>query len=559
MSHASAMQADAITATSAQVVPSGAEPVGGGLVRIGVGAAVTLAVGLSLVATRSGPRATQDSANYLAMAAALARDGTLTGVSGAPITVFPPGYPALLAVGDALLGAWVWHRLLPALCAAVTVACVASIVARHVIDRRWVLIAAFATAVSPALGLVWMTTWSEGPFVAVVAVFLVATDRLWASGRDAGASSGSRRSSGWWRWLTVAVLACWAACALRYAGVVLIGVLGCAVALVDRPLTTRRFLRGALAGAVGAAALGAIVARNLVVDGTAAGGRAGTGDPPLAAVRMAADTLAGWVMPTTAVPAPIVWTAGALGVALIVVRGRASTEGGNRALTLLGERLASVAPIVWTCAAGLAFALVSCTVTSIDGLDDRLLSPIVVAAVVVVAVAADAVMVGASLSSRRRVVAVVSVWLCCLTGFSAAAAVDPPLSLSGGRWEGSELLAAVRALPSEAAVASNRPEALWLATDLDLVAPMPSRERRGWEPADPDAAALRRLVDCSGGSVLGVWFDDETSGNWIPPDALPASLHVETIATFAQGELVRISARDAASTAPPERTRCASS
>ncbi|NBP50233.1 MAG: hypothetical protein EBU70_03420, partial [Actinobacteria bacterium] len=86
---------------------------------------------LVVVANRSGVSWSWDSADYVAASKSLAEVRGVLDVTGRPMTIRPPGYPAILA-GFRRLGAPTnWSLLLANLASAVaTVACTALVVRR---------------------------------------------------------------------------------------------------------------------------------------------------------------------------------------------------------------------------------------------------------------------------------------------------------------------------------------------------------------------------------------------------------------------------------------------
>lgn len=496
--------------------------------RAGIGVAAALAGALSLVATRDGPGITQDSTNCLAMAASLLRDGSLVGVSGRPVTVFPPGFPMLLALTDRVgpggsrSGDLVAVRLLLATCAVVTSWGAARIVVRHVADHRWAVVAAVATALSPALLLVWSRVWSEAPFIAALVVFLVAVDELWP--RTDGSRTGPTA-----RWLALAVASSWAAFLFRYVGVITVPVIGCAVALRPAATLRRRIGRGVAAASAASIAPLVVVTRNVVVDGTMAGGRAGSDHQLVQSLATGAGTVSDWVLPLVA---PL---------GLVVVAVVLCWLGLRGSLRILQGVLRDLAPIVLTVGLLAVFVVLSDLSTSIDGFDHRILSGLVVPMVVIVTVTADRLRSGADQVTGRAVVAWSAVWLAIAVPVAAVSVAFPEPSLVTSERTTSELMAVGRRLPADAVVYSNRPEVLWMLSDLDVVRPMPTTRARGWEVADPDAALLRRDLACSEGTAVLVWFDDESWPGWISPDRLPADVRTDVIEQVADGSLLDVS------------------
>lgn len=492
---------------------------------------------LSLLATRDGPRITEDSTNYLAMTAGLLRDGTLTGVSGRGVTVFPPGLPYLLALADRLglgvgrSGDLLSVRLLLAASAVITTWGAARIVARHVEDQRWAVVAAAATALSPALLLVWSSLWSDAPFVALLVVFLVAADRLWCAETD---DDGIRSVSAT-RWLTVAVLASWGVVLLRYLGVVTVPVLGVVVA-GRRSGCTRQVARGVGAVALAAVVPAVLLVRNLATDGTLLGARSGTGRPPAESLVAGAGTLSDWVVPHVA----------PLGLVVVVVM--LCWLGVRGALRHVTGVIGELAPVTWTAVLLLGVVVLSDLSTSIDGLDDRILSGMVAPLVVLCAVTADRLCSRGDRATRRAVVLCCATWMSLAVPVAAITVASPRPSLLPAGATRSRLVVAVRRLPAGATVYSNGPEALWLRSGLDAVRSMPTTVARTWESADPDAERFREGLACAGGSAFVVWFGDATWSGWIPPGRLPGDVRVEVVHAVPEGTLFKVSLDHAART-----------
>ncbi len=508
-------------------------------VRTLTGVATAAAVVVTLIANRSGPRITEDSANYLAMAAGWVRDGSFTGVGGDALTIFPPGYPVLVAIGTAVIGDR-WMQALPAVCAALTVLCTGAVLRRHVSSRWWFAVGLGAVAMSPALHLVWGSAWSEGPFLAGLAVFLVAVDRLWAlPARSEGPGAGDPPTASPLRWAGAAVIAVWMVTSLRYVGIVTVPVLGATVALRSRRWSRRDAIEGGLLAAAALLVPVAIALRNIREDGTAFGPRVPASTALVDLVGGGIDTVLRWLVPGAAA---------AGGVIALVLVGSIVTDRSSRAA--LRRTVVELAPVIATGVACVAVIAVSAGVASIDGLDDRLLSPVVVPLVLVVASWLAKVDAAAAAPWSRPVRFAAVAWvalaaIACLNG-----AFRPQSSLSTSVRGTAPVVAAAARLPEGAAVASNAPELLWTWTELRSVRPMPSSSPIGWVPADPDATGFLRWVRCGGGSATVVWFDLPWRDASIRPEDLQFDLRVESTTELDGGRIYEVSAVGGAEDCP---------
>src|SRR4051794_7209354 len=103
---------------------------------VGLVAALAALAGIAvLIATREGPYLSPDSVTYYSMARHLARGDGVSDFSGTATTVFPPGYPLVLAAGLRLhLTLDAAAKLCNTLCIPVTVV-VAWLVLRDNVNR----------------------------------------------------------------------------------------------------------------------------------------------------------------------------------------------------------------------------------------------------------------------------------------------------------------------------------------------------------------------------------------------------------------------------------------
>jgi hypothetical protein len=471
-----------------------------------------LAAAVSWVATTNGAGVTADSVNYFSMARQLGAFDALTGVDGSQLTVFPPGYPALLAAGELVgLSTMEAARVVAALSWSIVVLCTAVAVRRRSAQQPWVAVGAAAiVAVAAPLFAVMTMAWSEAPFVAVVMIALVVADRCRA--RDP------------LRWSAVALLVglVWVASMLRYAGVVLVPV--GLVALWSE----RRWRWWFLAGAVTVPALWLL--RNRSVDGTFMGRRNPSTTTLADELGALVATVARWLAPN-ALSGVLVLIA--LGAVIWAVR----TD---------GSRAPRPDMAVWTTfvAGFLLLAIWSRLSAQIDSMGDRLLAPVVAPLVVLVAVPV-AGLLGRSRAREpagRLLAAAVAGWvLLALLGSLVLVRADHARggSFLAYRFGDSELVEVVRDLPEGTVVVSNQAEALAHLSGRHTVLDPPASSDYGWTAADPTADRLTATVRCAEVPVVLAWFD-RTQPHFIEPEELSASLDVAMLDEVEDGRLMAL-------------------
>jgi hypothetical protein len=477
-----------------------------------VGSAL-LAVAVSLLATANGPGLTPDSVNYLSMARHLGRLQPMLGIGGTELTVFPPGYPFLLAAAE-LLGvpALTAARGIAAMSWGITVVCTAVAVHRRVPHRPWVAAGASAVvAVAAPLFAVMRMAWSEAPFVAVVMVMLVLADRC----RQRGAATLPE--------LAQLVALVWAATMLRYAGIVLI--LVGLVALWGQRRAQRCF--------VGAASVAPVLwlLRNVGVDGTLMGRRNPSTATFAGELGDLLATVGRWFVPSAA---------GGL-LALVALAATVTMARSARGRSEPRPDLSVWATFLLSF---LALTIWSRMRTQIDPLGDRLLAPAFAPLVVLLACAL------APLLERSRTRSVAPRVLAgAVLGWVLVALVVPVGQLRADRAQGGSFLVAwfgddelvdvVADLPDDVVLVSNQAEALAHLSGRPTVLDPPAHTDYGWTPADPSATRLISTVACSAAPVHLVWFD-VTQPQYVAPDRLPWPLQVSTDAVVDGGRLLTV-------------------
>lgn len=115
-----------------------------------------------------------DSTDYVAAGLSIADGRGPLDVTGRPMTVRPPGFPALIAIGDWIGFSSNMTLLLINVASALIVVVCTYIILSYATPRRTVVVLGTAfVALSPSLLWQYSMAWSEAPFVAVEALAIV--------------------------------------------------------------------------------------------------------------------------------------------------------------------------------------------------------------------------------------------------------------------------------------------------------------------------------------------------------------------------------------------------
>lgn len=489
-----------------------------GAVSVGAGVVTALVVrgGLGL-----GP----DGVTYVSTGINLAAGRGLRGSDGAVLTMFPPGLPLLVALGD-LVGAS--PSLTLGTVNVCSVVAVGLLVHLLVVDRcRSAIVGLGAVAVAvfgvPVLTVTRMA-WSEPPFLVVVLAVLVVLDRRERFARP---------------WMVVGALAglVWLAFAVKYSALALIPVVAVALAL-EPPRV--RLVGSFVVAAMSAPALWML--RNHGVDGMWTGERPPSIDGVSETVRRLGFVIGGWLVPD---PAPgRVKTAAYLGLAVIVVIA-AGWSVARLGVARVGAMVRPVAPLVVFVGVYGAYLVVTQLSTAIDPLDTRLASPLWAPLVVLAAVALDGSLArtGDGVLVRRCVGVVATLLLVVQLGAFVREATSSTLAdiRDGVRSPASsELVAGVAALPAGTTLYSNGDRGLWEALRgtpaADLV--VQGSPRRTPYRSDLRLPVPASFLDSACRRPYLAWFD--MADFHLDPDELADHVSLTTVDTFADGTIYRI-------------------
>jgi hypothetical protein len=461
-----------------------------GIWRIGLlGALGALAGALVLFATRRyGINISPDSTYYLAAARGVARGDGVVGLNGAPLSLFPPALPLVLAGAAAVGDPMTVARWFNAILFGTSVIGVGLFLAARI--RFWLAVGvAAALALSASLLTVYTWLWSESVYIAVSLVYLAVLVRI------AGAARAGRTA------IVVAGALAGVATLTRYSGISLLPV--AAVVLVGRSLPWRKKVGDVLVFGISFACLVLPwFVRNAMITGYPVGGRFSNEQSPVQILVEAVKGFVAWEVPDSA---PwlvqgllILLTAGVIVVVVWAFVGSWSTPSDRRV-------------IVFAVAAGYvlsaftALYLIKVQVT-LDPLRGRLLAPLLPPALAAVGAGLDLAM------DRLRRSA--GITLACVAGlvFAGNALCSPPGTVSTAdtghglntpKFANAETHELIAALPAGSTVFSNLPDRVSYFGGGRPVAE-PSLHHHASQIRDD----IARLSDALGnGPVYLVWFD----------------------------------------------------
>lgn len=498
-------------------------------------AAATL-IGFAVVALATssyGPGIAPDSVTYLAAARSLVTSGHLRMPTGEPFTLWPPLFPAVLALGSAISGldAEPVGRFLGALAHGALSGVAAWYLVRTVASYGIALGGSLAIALG--FPLAYTASWiqSEPMFNLLTLMALVLMARTPAG------EAGPR--------LRPALAALAAAAALtRYLGIILLVPLAIWVLLDLSVPVRRRLLRAAIMGVPTVVGLGAWSARNLALGTAAAGSRPSAHYTLVQNLAWGGRSVLAWftdrenILPGVSTSGPSAVLAAI--VVSLAVAGTAAYLARRRPAGLLSSLSATWPFGVWIAAYPLWLLVLLTFVLSIYGsVDLRLTTPAYAPLVITAAVILDGWRRAARSNVTRTVVISVVLVVAALPVLNMLGRMESLFETgvggySTGRWAEIELAGLLDPLPP-ARIYSDRPDAVYYLTERES----------GWAPRRdfPGVVVpvdeLERWVSevRSLGTAYLVWFGDGARPYFYPPDEL--GLHTR-LARVARGRLVGV-------------------
>lgn len=476
--------------------------------------AATVSGALVLVATsRYGPGLTPDSLTYLSTGSNVADGEGYRIYNGRPLVTFPPLYSWAVAVGvDLGLGLGAAARTVNVLAVGATTGLASAWLVAEVRSRALVAVGVGGAVVAWPVFLVATYAWSEGLFVFLALASVLALRWRGRAG------------------LVVATSLAALACLTRYAGVAVVAA-GAAALLVDaRRPPVRRVVVALASSATALAPLVWWLARNRLLTGTTTGDRTPSADPPWVNAGRALRTVGSWIG-SEALPAPLAVVLGALGLGLL-------------AAALLRLRDRSLVPLAALGIAHVVATVALASVTAVDVLGDRLLSPIYLPCLLLAVVALDRLGTG---GRRRLVVGLAVLWLAVPLVRTGSRVARARSEGAGGyaveAWQRSDLVAQLRVRPRPEVIYTNAPAAAWFLLDGQGVRLWPRRHAyRSPQTAVPDVGDLRRAAGDR--PRLLVWFERRgTSYFYRPEDLDELGFETDTVVSATDGEALIVGSR----------------
>lgn len=511
-----------------------------GTVVVGLSAVVAaLATG---VAMAKGPGLASDSTFYLSAGLNLARGNGYRFYSDGSVTVFPPGLPLVVALGQWLGGGVNWtFRCFHACTFSLAVWLGYLLLRRHVRSVGLALGATVLISVSPPLLLVEKMALSEPAFIVISLAFILILERLIDAKRIMPLI------------LAAAVLV-WVGFLFRYAAISLIPVGAIALAVGRRHLGWRHALADASGfSAFAAAAPLLLMARNYRVDGTFMGPRPPSSDSPGEVARGFSLVIGKWVTPSptperlqTVVGVVALIAAATMAVYLVRRRGTGLTDRGTGA---------SFVPLACFLGVYSIYLFASELSTAINPIDNRLMSPLYVPLVVAGAMALDRLADGMTRQGRLWVLHLAKILLIVFVLAQAAVFVRETrvaaiggTSYSKGSWQSSPLGAAARELPAEAEIYSNLPDGLWAIIRREPILPSPARGVYRSTETRSISSAFVTAVACRDSFL--VWFTRNIPDYVYTPEELKPYVLLEVVSEWPDGTVYRLRPSSAEGSSP---------
>ncbi|MEZ5238684.1 MAG: hypothetical protein R2716_06955 [Microthrixaceae bacterium] len=463
---------------------------------------------LVLVSNLSGIAIGDDGVGYRAIADSIAAGNGLGYFLDDPLTIWPPLWPALMALIDLIspldtLGAAVLLNIATAATATIVGH---GLLRRVVRDRRLV---GWGTAVialgssTVGFGHLLMTDLA---FAVVVMVWLRCLIRF----RDSHATA----------WLVAASLTVWVGFGLRYVALYLLA-LGFGWLLFEpTPALATRLRNAVLYGAVGIVAPALWMIRNHAIDGTFTGERNPSARGPIENAFDVLATMGQWLLPGIAPDALELWAAAALVVLVVsawlgyrILRSRNAEAGPRALLSSFVAWIGSPSGLLAIAAFGyLAYMVYVRSSTALNRLELRLLNPAyfsLIALALVLVANLDRLDRDGTWLRRGRVV--VALWAVAniAAGFYAAVLFATGDPFFEGNYN-SEVFEEVRAnpaldsLPADCDTYSNLPNALYPALESEW-----SPRRTALESTAPTDDLEELRVELGDRRACLVWIDEE--------------------------------------------------
>jgi hypothetical protein len=489
-----------------------------------VAASIAIAVGCSVAFGSPGNIAFwPDSVSYFAAAESL-RHGALLTHEGQLLTMFPPAYPAVVALASTV---GVGRPMAAFLVNAIAVLAIAIVLCRtvwfHTRSRGATVAIVLACLALGAVPGRLRYAGSELPFMAFTLVALDWTARrVWRRGARPAFVLG---------------LVCCAAFLTRYSGLVVIAVVGLWLVADVWRQQPRRYSAITWFAAGVAPLSAAWLLRNYAADGALMGRRSSSVASLPETVSGIVSTMVAWALPNVWwANRPVEWLVVGIVVfailGLAVVSARRSAPDTARTVTLN-----VVFGLVY-----IAFVAISVFQAAIDIIEDRLLAPAFIPFALAIGIAAaTAVNARIGHAPKRRATtwlwAAATVMILALTVVQEQRRRAPSINYLSAEWEKSATTRAATAIDRSARCYSNASPPLYLWTGLRCKRALTKSYRTADRRPDP---LLEHLQQNGGGTVYYVWYRRHNPEGLIGnPDVL-LEKHVRHRVQTADGEVLEL-------------------
>jgi hypothetical protein len=487
---------------------------------------LVLATAATLLATsRYGVGLTPDSVVYVDGAQNMA-DGLGFSRHGETVTIFAPGYSAVLSIGERLgLGVLGTARAVGVIAFVLTTVLGFVLLRRHVRSRYIVAAGTIVIGCSAILLAVFKQALSDQLFIAVTLLLILVAEEV------------VRRPRSLWL-LAGAVALVWGGFYLRYAGIVLVPFIAAVVLVTTWP---QGWLRAVVrTGALSILALSAPVwwmLRNVDAGGDIMGARQDATATPLTNVRRTALMLSGWVSfdgPTALrALAFLAILVGLAGVVLLALPLRAKVASRTRELW----------PIGFFVGLYIVYLIATASVVAFAPIHNRYLIPVYVPLVVLGAWTFERVRARLGRTAQQVLTAVAVVWIGANVVWFGIHAVRAQQDGAGGystvAWHESALMEDVRQWAPDRPLVSNDIKAVQLFADR-VIPETAARTYVGSADSTGDMARFVAAVACEGEIGLAWFSEPGARGRLYTPEQLAEHLEVVPITTRDDGVLYSV-------------------
>lgn len=485
---------------------------------------------MAVIATSKwGIGISSDTVSYFGIARSFADGHGFLLADGTPMTIWPPFFPASLAIGSWLgLDPATWSRIMNlTLYAALVVVC-AWWSMQHYRSRIVAMSVAAAIATSASLLDVSTHAWSEPLFTLCTVASLM--------------SLGAYLQRPSWRLLAAAAVLAGGAELSRYAGIPLLGMSVVLLLVVKGSTRWQDRLRATLIyGAIAGCGPLAWAIHNRIVSDSAA--------PPAYAsavslrdnLTLLIQTIGGWFIPAPYDPV----TAGVIGAAML------ATLVAAVALLRSNEVSQAFIPMSGFVVAYALFLLIATSLFTANVPYARYLTPAVPAFAFSIGLVLDR---ARSYMGRGATALSAGAIAVCIVWAGASTVADTRLVqfkhdqgagfFATDRWRTSRVLRGIRLKPLDGHVSSNFADVIRYLNKIEVEWAPSERPFAGSTTTTNPIPKLRRQLSDRSKPTYLIWFLVGTRGTYMPPEALQEHVQLKRVRRYSDADIYEISLRE---------------